>query len=354
MNKIVHLVDDQTMGGVMIALMNFQDPRITKHSENHTVIVNPINVKPPKINSDIIIIHFTVSWRKLPFLIGLRMRNPGVRIIIIEHSYTAAFEEWNVPSVLRFRQMLRASYACVDEVVAISHKQREWLSSLVGKGKITTIPQSRILDCFASVKPKSRMAGEPITFGAIGRLHQQKGIDDLIKAFRHPALASARLLIAGEGAMDNELRHFAGGATNIEFLGSTDDPAAFYESVDCVIIPSRWEAFGLVASEAMAAGRFVIANDIDGLSEQVSHCGMLVKAGDTKELGYALLKASRMTPARMGQLGEAGRLIALGRYDAMIENWRNHLFASESNERASRNAFANSPSPMPTMIRPGQ
>ena len=352
--KIAHLVDDQSMGGVMAALLNFQDPRLTKFGASRTVIVDPLTPSAPNLDDDVIVIHFSVSWRKLPFLLGLRMRNATKRIVLIEHSYTRGFEEQNVPSPLRFRQMLRTTYACVDEVVAVSNGQAHWLSKVVRKGKVTTIPQSRNLERFAAVSPISTEAHEPVTFGAIGRLHEQKGFDDLIAAFRNPALEGARLLIAGEGPMEDRLRALATGATNIDFLGPMSDPAAFYERVQCVVVPSRWEAYGLVASEAMASGRVVVATVVDGLSEQVRGCGQLVAPGDMIALSNAMAGVCALTPAMRKEIGEASRRASLGRYDAMINAWRTHLFRQPEVKRAARASSAAARNPMPIITSPGQ
>ena len=76
---------------------------------------------------------------------------------------------------------------------------------------------------------------------------------------------------------------------NVRVGGAVDDVAAFLASVDAVVVPSRWEAFGQVALEARAAGRPVIVTAVDGLIEQVEPgCGVQVPAGDTEKLAAAL------------------------------------------------------------------
>lgn len=169
------------------------------------------------------------------------------------------------------------------------------------------------------------MPDRPVIFGAIGRFHQQKGFDTLIAAFRSPALAETQLIIAGAGDQEPFLRKLAGDAPNIKFIGPEKDPAAFYTQVDCVIIPSRWEAFGLVASEAMAAGRVVIASDIDGLTEQARDYGVLIKPDNAIALEEAMLRVNALEPEQLKAIGEGARTATLGRYDMMIEAWRRQL-----------------------------
>ena len=56
------------------------------------------------------------------------------------------------------------------------------------------------------------------------------------------------------------------------FKGFAPDPVAAMAAVDAVAMPSRWEAYGLVAIEALAARRPLLVNDIDGLSDHIA-CG---------------------------------------------------------------------------------
>ena len=353
MIKIAHLVDDCSMGGVMVSLTNFHDPRMSDFSESEMIYVNPEKVIAPRVDADVIIIHFTVNWRKIPFLTSLRLRNKRSRIILEEHSYTEGFERWNVTEPFRFHQMLRLSYGCVDDVVAVSYAQATWLSKIVRSTKITAIPQSRVLDGFRAVSPISNARHRPIVFGAIGRFHEQKGFDTLIAAFRDPALDNARLLIAGAGEEEARLRALAEGASNIEFVGRIEQPGDFYSQVDCVVIPSRWEAFGLVASEAIAAGRFVIASKTDGLTEQVFDRGILVEPENITRLSRTMKSVCMVGPGYLMSMCEQSRDLAFERYDMMIEAWRSFLTGDHS-RRDARASSAADFRPIPMTTSPGQ
>ena len=354
MIRIAHLVDDCAMGGVMVALRNFQDPRLAAVANSRTIEVNPRHVRAPKLDDDLIVIHFTVNWRKLPFLMSLRLLNAKARIILIEHSYTEGFEHCNVPASMRFRHMLKCAYGCVDEIIAVSNSQAAWLSGFISQVKITAIPQSRPLEAFRTIRPVCKLSDAPVTFGAIGRFHEQKGFDNLVAAFRNPALDGARLLIAGAGAQEARLRALASDAPNIHFIGPEDEPASFYAHVDCIVIPSRWEAFGLVASEAMASGRLVIASNVDGLTEQVHKNGVLVEPDNMIDLGSAMLGVCKLPPEQLKALGELSRAAFAPRYDAMVDAWRHKLTDQLCASDAARASSAAALNPIPIMTRPGQ
>ena len=353
MIKIAHLIDDPSMGGVTVALTNFNDPRLTKKGTSRTVEVDTAKRIAPSFDDDVIVIHFTVSWQKLPFLAGLRLRNLGKRIILIEHSYTAGFEAWNVHNEQRFHIMLRTAYACVDDVIAVSQNQADWLSRIVKPSKVRAIAQGRNLKKFTDVKPIAMMPKGPIVFGAIGRFHKQKGFDDLIKASRMPAFDEKQILIAGAGEDEKRLRELAQGAHNIEFVGVAD-AVTFYEKVHCVVVPSRWEAFGLVATEAMATGRVVIANKVDGLREQVEGYGDLLDPGSVIKLSIAMVRIANLKVSELNQIGLSSKDAALGRYDQMITSWFDCLFTSRSKRKPLRASSAAFRKAIPIITSPGQ
>ncbi len=133
--------------------------------------------------------------------------------------------------------------------------------------------------------------------GVLGRLHLQKGVDVFLHALAEPPLAERRLqaLVAGYGPVENSLRHFAaalGLQDRIRFLGYQDRPETFLAALDCCAVPSRWEGFGLVVVEAMAAGAPVVATSVDSIPEIVEPgvSGLLVPPEDPPALAAALAR----------------------------------------------------------------
>jgi glycosyltransferase involved in cell wall biosynthesis len=148
----------------------------------------------------------------------------------------------------------------------------------------------------------------------VGRLVKLKGVQTLIEAFRR--YAAADLLIAGDGAYDEELRRRASGYSHIRFLGRVHPTAlqSLYEGAIAVLIPSLvYETFGVIALEALARRTPVIANDLGAVAEVVekSGGGLVYRTGD--ELVEAM-EALRRDPARRRELGERG-------YESYLEHW---------------------------------
>jgi glycosyltransferase involved in cell wall biosynthesis len=121
-----------------------------------------------------------------------------------------------------------------------------------------------------------------------GRLEEYKGVQTLIPLFRR---RGDRLLIAGAGAYERELRRLAAGTPNIEFVGHLMDREleTLYAGALAVLVPSLlFEVSPAVVLESFANGTPVIARDIGALSELVhdSGAGLLYTRED--ELDAAL------------------------------------------------------------------
>ena len=93
---------------------------------------------------------------------------------------------------------------------------------------------------------------------------------------------------------------------HVTFLGwmSQDQVAAQMAACDVVVMPSRWEGFGLVAIEAMRAAKPVFASEVGGLTEIITpETGLLFPVGDHKRLQQLLLNASDDLLREMGRQG---------------------------------------------------
>jgi len=193
---------------------------------------------------------------------------PSTKLIHVEHSYTQGFVRHNVPNERRFHALLRTGFRLFDKVVAVSHAQAKWFGdeALVKAKKLTIIQSYVDLTPFAALPSQ---AGPIRHFGAIGRLDKQKGFDTLISAFQKVEGQDLRLSIFGEGPEEANLRSLAQNDQRISFEGFAARPTVPYQSVDAVLMPSRWEAYGLVAIEALAAGRTLICNEVDGLLDHI-------------------------------------------------------------------------------------
>ncbi|MFD2855829.1 glycosyltransferase [Seohaeicola zhoushanensis] len=90
-----------------------------------------------------------------------------------------------------------------------------------------------------------------------------KGFDLLIRAYRQ-VKGQAVLRIHGEGPERAALEALAEGDRRIQFTGFVADPAAAMAQCDAVVMPSRWEPYGIVALEALTARRPLLTSPSTG------------------------------------------------------------------------------------------
>lgn len=285
---VLHLVDDATPGGVTRVLAHIQSCPLMAKAGRHSVRVISRTGALPKCDADMIVSHLSLNWRRMPALIGFRARHATTPLIHVEHSYTAMFTAINVRSKLRFFTMLRTAYALFDTVVAVSDAQAKWLAErrLVSSQSLRVI--APVVD-LAGFRALPAPQGTPKVIGAIGRLHRQKGFDVLIKAFRALPNPDLSLHIHGTGPEEDALKALAGDDPRIRFFGHAQRSEDVMKTVDIVAMPSRWEAFGLVALEARAAARPLICAPSDGLSMSAGPSAHYVKGLGVTAWSAALL-----------------------------------------------------------------
>lgn len=106
----------------------------------------------------------------------------------------------------------------------------------------------------------------------LGRLHEKKAQDTLIKAMAH--IPNATLLIAGQGELRNELENLAhqtGVSDRVFFLGLRKDIRQLFERADICVFPSRFEPLGNVVLEAWATETPLVTAASQGPSWLVEH-----------------------------------------------------------------------------------
>jgi glycogen(starch) synthase len=136
----------------------------------------------------------------------------------------------------------------------------------------------------------------------VGRLVPEKGLDTLINAL--PMIlgggVNVKLVVVGEGPQKEVYQGMVsdrGLGKKVMFAGYIDDWTlrALYRVADVTVVPSKFEPFGIVALEAMAARCPLVTTSIGGLNEIVDDggTGLRVPANDPPALAGAILRMLR-------------------------------------------------------------
>jgi phosphatidylinositol alpha-mannosyltransferase len=194
--------------------------------------------------------------------------------------------------------------------IAVSEAAR-WTGERFFGGEYEVIPNGVDVDA-APKSPKADADHLRIVF--VGREEERKGLPILLSAFaglrRH---IPARLEIIGTtaDAVEPLLAGVDGGMEGIEAVGRVDDEELWrrLHGADVLSAPSLGgESFGMILTEAFAAGTPVVASDIAGYRDVVTHGrdGLLVPHGRPLELAEAL-RSLWLDPERREQMSAAAR-----------------------------------------------
>ncbi|MGQ0576400.1 MAG: glycosyltransferase family 4 protein [Pseudonocardia sp.] len=208
-----------------------------------------------------------------------------------------------------FRGIARPLMEKVTARIAVSPLARRVQVEHLG-GDAVEIPNGVDVAMFAGAGPlPDRPPGPAVGF--VGRFDEsRKGMAVLLDALRSLGSGAPRLLVVGRGDAA-ALRAAAGPDVELELLGAVDDAtkAAALGSVDVFCAPQLGgESFGMVLTEAMAAGAPVLASDLDAFRAVLGEppAGVLFPTGDAAALAVEL--AALLTdPARRAALAAAGR-----------------------------------------------
>jgi glycosyltransferase involved in cell wall biosynthesis len=204
------------------------------------------------------------------------------------------------PQWWRYTNLLATTVKSVDAFIAPSRFIGEKHRELGLHARIEHLPY------FVPESPGAASAGdeERPYFLFVGRLEKLKGVQTLIPIFR--AYKKARLLIAGTGTYEPELRRISEGSRNIEFLGHRpeSDLSRLYRGATALIVPSLWyENQPIVALEAFRERTPVLVRRIGALPELIENGGGFTYGSD-EELLAAMdeLSSNRAKRDEIGSL----------------------------------------------------
>jgi glycosyltransferase involved in cell wall biosynthesis len=185
--------------------------------------------------------------------------------------------------------------------------------------RVHKVPLFTILPSAEMLQPSR----EPHMIFCAARLTPEKGVHLLLEAIKD--LPEVRLIVAGAGPECVRLEAMVDEYSlqgRVTFTGWLDPTAvaSYIDRAGIVVVPSAWpEPFGLVGIEAMAHARPVVAFDVGGIREWLSHdkTGLLVPPADGDALHASLLRLLN-EPDWASQLGRNGRAVAEERFTASI------------------------------------
>ncbi|MDP6637373.1 MAG: glycosyltransferase [Phycisphaerae bacterium] len=293
------------------AQLDFNFPCFTTHPKSNTTFAEL---------SDRQMDAYIQAWRDA---IGNAVANFQPDVIHAHHVWVTPYiaSETGVPYVVtchgtdllgfeecpRYRQLALAGAKNAHKVIAISRQVKADIVATYA------LPDDRApliwngfgVDYFKLIPEATKAAvlaehNLPATDGPlisfVGKFTDFKGIDILLKAaaIYEQHLAGATTVLAGHGQLWDDMHALRDelGLSGVHFLGhqSQDKVARIYNAADVSTVPSRSEAFGLVAVEALACGTPVVATNEGGLPDFINdEVGALVPVDDPEALAQAII-----------------------------------------------------------------
>ncbi|MCX6726506.1 MAG: glycosyltransferase family 4 protein [Candidatus Shapirobacteria bacterium] len=155
-----------------------------------------------------------------------------------------------------------------------------------------------------STKEKFKFKGEKI-IGFLGRISSEKNIELLIEAFSFLPKSWTLVIagpenIIGEEKYQQKIDLLVNMDIRIVKLGKINNPVKFFNSIDCMVLPSnnRLEAFGMASAEAISCGCPVVVSDIPGVRVPVKLTGMgkMFRSNDVKDLANKITAVIKNKP----------------------------------------------------------
>ncbi len=208
-----------------------------------------------------------INWQSIDtayrLVIAAKKRNLSYRVI---HAHSNGYNrDFGIKDKIYelFFHLTKKKF--VTDYLACSEQAGEWLFN-ISKEKFMVIPNAVPFEKFAfsedkrdKIRTKYQIANKEVVIGFCGRLIKQKNPEYLIQIFEniHKKEPMTKLLMLGDGILWDKLKteikkkHLE---NNIIMTGAVSNVEEYMQAMDCFLLPSKFEGFGIVLLEAQASG----------------------------------------------------------------------------------------------------
>lgn len=228
----------------------------------------------------------------------------GIKVLWTDH---ADFKNWVLINVkVAYKNWIgKWILKCAekaDKIIMISDSEYKWFKKEVPsyKAKNIVVIKNGVKDClseYKDIKPEAR------SFVYLGRLTEEKGINELVKAFKkvYEKYPDAKLNLYGEGKLKTDCK-------GIIFHGFTNEPMKVLAENDSFVLSSYREGLSLSLLNAIMMKKKIIVSNIEGNLEVINDYknGLVVPVKNSKELARAMIYSIE-NPKDMERMAENAR-----------------------------------------------
>ncbi|MBA1434938.1 glycosyltransferase family 4 protein [Bombilactobacillus bombi] len=308
-NTIAYQLDCDDIETIDLFISNFNSENINFNSEKFRIhrydyhrnikgIIQLLKIVPDivKVKSDVIHFHSTFAGLLRPF-IKFASWKQKVLIVYTSHGWSFFKEDIGnfqkvifiiIENILSYFTNLIINVSRHDYPIStkygISKKKSTFIYNTI-KPEVKPLPVKN---------PFTKVNTYKICF--IGRFDKAKGLDFLLNSFDFDH-SNIEIMIIGKAVL-NDAQINTSNTEHIHFVGwiNNNELDSYIRLCDAVVIPSRWEAFGLTALEAMKNSKLVISSNAGGLPEIVKtgYNGFVFQKEDKYSLIATLKKFQKL------------------------------------------------------------
>jgi N-acetyl-alpha-D-glucosaminyl L-malate synthase BshA len=244
--------------------------------------------------------HYAIPHATSAYLAKQIMKSQGIKTVTTLHGTDITL----VGADASFQKIIKFAIEESDGVTAVSqylkqrtieefgiHREIRVINNFIDPGRPAASQNVSLRENFAP-------SGEKILMHA-SNFRPVKRTGDVVRVFAQvQELVPSQLILIGEGPeirMTQQLVSELNLSDRVHFLGEQDHLETLFSCADLFLLPSEQESFGLTALEAMNCGVPVIATDIGGLPELITHgeTGYLFPIGETGKMAEAAVALLR-------------------------------------------------------------
>lgn len=288
-----------------------------------------------ELEPDIVHVHGTFAGLFMRLALLLKRRRPAVIYCAHGWSFLMDTSAWKKRIYALVEKLLSVR---TDVIINISRHEHEMAGRYGLPAKKSVIVYNGVSD--ASVKGEPPFEPDPgqINLLYVGRFDRQKGFDLLLNTFSDEHFPNVKLYLVGGSVLREQHFDFPEDTVRLGWIDNAEI-GRYMSACDAVIVPSRWEGFGIVAIEALRSKKPVIASNRGALPEIVKHGvnGYIFDFDDKEELARIIRGLDK---EKLREMGEAGEHIYHRRFhsnemNGRIQSLYEQIVAGDGERRSS-------------------
>ncbi|NIK79540.1 glycosyltransferase involved in cell wall biosynthesis [Paenibacillus castaneae] len=261
-----------------------------------------IGKKVDEIKPDIVHVHGTFAGFFLRTLLFTKRQRPAVVYCAHGWAFLMDTKPWKKQLFAFVEKVLALR---TDFIINISKHEYEMSINYGLPAKKSVVVYNGVSDAPSANLLPFTVDENKINLLYVGRFDRQKGFDLLLELFNEQKFTNVVLYLVGDTVLEEINYEFPANAVKIGWVNNSEIDR-YMKACDAVIVPSRWEGFGIVAIEALRNKKPVIASNRGALPEIIEHGvnGYIFDFDQKKELADIIHSLDKNTLEAMGSTGE--------------------------------------------------